>query len=126
MENDLFVKLENQISELIQQEENLRVFADFVTTDAFDDEDRNTVRAKHVHITQTKQHLQEVLTKKKDIYNTQIKTMEIRLQQRQLQLEDFGKKTRVFEAFPDVIEYFAKKQARLNESLTGVKEKLVM
>jgi hypothetical protein len=124
METQLFGKLENQIKSLVTQEESLAQLATYVNSEIFDDEDRAMVRNKQMHITSTKKQLEEVLFKKKDIYNTQVKIMENRLSERQSKLEDFGKKTSLFNDFPDVLEFFARKQSRLNTSLGSVKTKL--
>jgi hypothetical protein len=125
MEIQLFSKLENEIKSLAAQEENLLKFATYVNSETFDDEDRTMVRNKQMHISSTKRHLEEVLSKKKDIYNTQVKMMEQKLVERQSKLEDFGKNTTLFNDFPDVLEFFARKQSRLNETLGSVKKKLI-
>ena len=125
MEIQLFSKLENEIKSLAAQEENLLRFATYVNSETFDDEDRTMVRNKQMHISSTKRHLEEVLSKKKDIYNTQVKMMEQKLVERQSKLEDFGKNTTLFNDFPDVLEFFARKQSRLNETLGSVKKKLI-
>ena len=124
MEIQLFSKLENEIKSLAAQEENLSKFATYVNSDTFDDEDRTMVRNKQMHISTTKRNLEEVLSKKKDIYNTQVKMMEHKLVERQSKLENFGKNTTLFNDFPDVLEFFARKQSRLNETLGSVKKKL--
>jgi hypothetical protein len=125
MEIQLFSKLENEIKSLAAQEENLLKFATYVNSETFDDEDRTMVRNKQMHNSSTKRHLEEVLSKKKDIYNTQVKMMEQKLVERQSKLEDFGKNTTLFNDFPDVLEFFARKQSRLNETLGSVKKKLI-
>ena len=125
METQLFVKLEDEIRLLTQQEQNLATLASYVAGEAFDDEDRSTVRNKQMHIAATKRHLMEVLVKKKEIYHTQIKMMQARLDDRKTHLEDFSKNSSLFTDFPDVLDFFARKQSRLNETLSTIKDKLV-
>ena len=125
MESQLFDKLEAEIKHLALQENNLNVLVTYVAGESFDDEDRTMVHNKLMQITSTKKHLDEVLVKKKEIYHTQVKIMEERLTNRKMNLEDFSKKSNVFKDFPDVLDFFARKQSRLNESLASIKAKLV-
>lgn len=125
METKIFAKLDAEIKLLEKQGANLTTLANHVSSEAFDDEDRRMVHDKQVYIASTKKHLQEVLDKKKEIYHTQIKTMETRLSHRQAQLETFSKENTVFQDFPDVLEFFARKQNRLTETLATVREKLI-
>ncbi len=120
----MFAKLETQIASLGEQEKAIGCLCQKIQSDCFDEEDRKMVQQKFLDICETKRQFEITLEKKKEIYQNQIVGLETRLQRRQHVLETFDKQQNVFKEFPDVLEYFARKQSRLNETLTSIKQQL--
>jgi len=125
MERNLFKKLETEIKALTTQETHLKRLYAMTRKGHFDDEDRKFVQTKIAQLRETKSNLENVLKRKKAIYDSQIKQMEEKLQQRHSELDQFCRQSKVFQDFPDILDYFSSKQARLNAVLNGVKQKLV-
>jgi len=123
--NELFEKLENEIKTLQDQSNGLDQLYRCIGRDVFDDEDREIVKKQQMSTATTKVELEQSLMKKKNIYHTKIKSMELRLQDRQLQLEEFSKQSSLFREFPDVLDFFVRKQHRLNETIASIRQKLV-
>lgn len=121
---DLFGKLEKQIHDLNQYISQLTAFGKHLQQSCFDQEDEKFIVVKLQQAQQVKEGLERTLFRKREIYNNQVKVMEAQLTLRQQQLEGFNGAGQLFEAFPDVLDYFAKKQARLQESLGSIRQKL--
>ncbi len=117
----MFSKLEANIRALEAQQTAISALAEQLQADCFDDEDRATVQQKLVSVTESKAKVEATLARKREIYKTQILGMEQQLSQRHSKLET---QQAVFEAFPDVLEYFARKQSVLTESLASIKTHL--
>jgi hypothetical protein len=120
----MFVKLEAQIKSLSKQEQDFITLAEQLVSSVFDDEDRRMVHRKILEIQGTRQLMEQTLAKKKEIYKNQIMGMEQQLQARQQALETFDKERKIFQQFPDVLEFFARKQSRLIETLTAIRDQL--
>jgi hypothetical protein len=121
---DLFGGLEKQIRDLTQYTVSLLAFHHHLKQTCFDQEDEQFVLVKLQQAQQVKDGLERTLARKREIYDKQVRVMETQLSTRQQQLEGFGGANALFSAFPDVLEYFAKKQARLQESLLAIRQKL--
>lgn len=122
--NSMFIKVEGQIQTLAKQEQGLLTLAGQLQDAVFDDEDRRMVGKKILEIQNTKEVLEKTLAKKKEIYKNQIQGMEEHLQARQQVLENFDVQQKIFHEFPDVLEFFARKQTRLTETLTTIRDEL--
>jgi len=120
----MFIKVEGQIQTLAKQEQGLLTLAGQLQDAVFDDEDRRMVGKKILEIQNTKEVLEKTLAKKKEIYKNQIQGMEEHLQARQQVLENFDVQQKIFHEFPDVLEFFARKQTRLTETLTTIRDEL--
>lgn len=94
------------------------------TQECFDSEDEKMMVSKLAELAEAKKHFEIVLAKKKAIYESSIQNMEQHIQTRQQTLESFEQKTQFFQNFPDVLEFFVRKQGRLSESLQDIKRKL--
>lgn len=121
----MFIKLEGQIKRLNEKEQGLLTLANQLNADVFDNEDRKIVSQKIIETRDMKQTLEVTLIKKRKIYKNQIQGVEQHLKAREQKLEQFDKTQGIiFQEFPDVLEFFARKQTRLNEALVGIREKL--
>jgi len=124
---DLFNDLEQQIKDIDKYITGLTSFHGLVSKNCFDNEDHEFVAVKIQQATQLREGLSDTLIRKREIYENQVMTMEQQLQSRQTNMEEFLELSgsgELFDAFPDVLEFFAKKQARLEESLGAIKRKL--
>jgi hypothetical protein len=121
MSQQLFVKLEKQIQELANQQKGLLLLVEKVKSNCFDEEDRQLVAQKLQSVIDTKKAIELTLQKKRDIYQNQIIGMEQQLKQRQQLLES---QETIFKDFPDVLDFFAKKQTQLNQTLLSIKDQL--
>lgn len=120
----MFDKLQSQISALGQQQQAMATLVQHLETDFFDEEDMSMVQQKLLDITETKRQFEITLARKQEIYKNQIQGLETQLQKRQKVLESVDKQHSVFKEFPDILEYFARKQSRMNETLISVKDQL--
>jgi prolyl oligopeptidase PreP (S9A serine peptidase family) len=124
MSQKMFAKLQMQIANLVAQQQSMATLGQHLKSDYFDEEDRQMVQQKLLDIAETKRQLEITLVRKQEIYKNQIQGLETQLQRRQKVLESVDKKQSLFKEFPDVLEYFAKKQSRLNETLISIKDQL--
>lgn len=120
----LFAKLEAQIASLEEQQKMIRSLSDKMTAVCFDEEDRKIIQQKLQQISDTKTQVEDSLQKKREIYNTQIIGMEKQLTQRQKIFESCDQTQHLFKEFPDMLEFFARKQSNLSETLTKIKDQL--
>ena len=120
----LFAKLEAQIASLEEQQKMIRSLSDKMTEVCFDEEDRKIIQQKLQQISDTKTQVEDSLQKKREIYNTQIIGMEKQLTQRQKIFESCDQTQHLFKEFPDMLEFFARKQSNLSETLTKIKDQL--
>ena len=120
----MFSKLEQQIALLTEQQKSIQSMSENLTADCFDEDDRKIIQHKLQQISDTKRQVEESLQKKKEIYQTQIVGMEKQLSQRQKVLENCEQTQTVFKNFPDLLDFFARKQSNLSTSLATIKEQL--
>lgn len=120
----MFAKLESQMKEVANYENNLKQLSQDILGKEFDEEDRKIVKIKLDEVILLKNQLSKELNHKQNIYHNQIKSMENKLDQRKIKLDSLSKKTNVFQQFPDMLDYFARKQTTLNTTLEKVKNKL--
>ena len=112
------------IESLSQQHRSVDSFAQSIRTDCFDEEDRKVIDKKIADIVAAKKAQERLLKQKQDIYKNQIVHLETQLTQRQRVLESSETQDRVFKEFPDILEYFARKQAKLTDALSSIKTDL--
>ena len=124
MSSRMFAKLHTRIANLEKQHQIMETLSQHLKTDFFDDEDRAMVSRKLTTISETKRQLEITLHRKQEIYTTQIQGLETQLQKRQRVLEALDKQERVFKEFPDLLEYFARRQSKLGETLVSIKDQL--
>ena len=124
MSTRMFAKLQARIASLDKQHQIMETLSQHLKTDFFDDEDRAMVSQKLTTIAETKRQLEITLHRKQEIYTTQIQGLETQLQKRQRVLEALDKQERVFREFPDLLEYFARRQSKLGETLVIIKDQL--
>lgn len=120
----LFAKLEAQISSLAEQQKLVTALSEKMTAACFDEEDRRIIQQKLQQISETKAQIEDSLQKKKEIYQTQIIGMEKQLTQRQKIFESCEQTQNLFREFPDVLDFFARKQSNLSDTLTKIKDQL--
>ena len=120
----IFQQLELQISQLHEHIEHLLKLGQFMGNGFFDDEDKKMILSKISEAQQVKQGLEKTLVEKQHIYNNHVRVMETQLVSRRNALEQFDKDTGLFKIFPDVLDYFAKKQTRLQGTLQTIKQQL--
>lgn len=121
---NLFITHEARIANLSSQLAKLEVLYSNIQDTQFDDEDRQMVSYKIADLKQIRQTAEETLRQKRQIYETQIKQMQIQLDARQTSLETCDTNAVIFQDFPDILQYFVQKQTRLNHSLEQIKKQL--
>ncbi len=120
----LFAKLEAQIASLAEQQKMITILSEKMSAGCFDEEDRKIIQQKLQQISDTKSQVEDSLQKKREIYNTQIIGMEKQLVQRQKIFESCDQTQHLFKEFPDMLDFFARKQSNLSETLTKIKDQL--
>ena len=120
----LFAKLEAQIASLAEQQKMITILSEKMSAVCFDEEDRKIIQQKLQQISDTKSQVEDSLQKKREIYNTQIIGMEKQLVQRQKIFESCDQTQHLFKEFPDMLDFFARKQSNLSETLTKIKDQL--
>lgn len=125
MNKDMFIELESNIEDLNKQEKSLLALQEQMDkADCFDDDDLKLIESKLSELQSRRKKLESTLAKKREIYQKKIKGMERQILKRQQTLEHIDKKQAVFREFPDVLDYFARKQSKLNDSLASLKHSL--
>ena len=126
MAAQLFAPLEQRISELQDNLAHFRTLAKNMTPGLFDQEDEEKVLAKIVQIETEEKAFPTELKRKLDIYNNHVRSVEAQLASRKATLEKFDNETNLFAKFPDMLSYFAEKQAKLQSQVESAKEQLTM
>lgn len=96
-----------------------------INNDYFDDEDKQMILSKIDHAQARVARLREELSNKKNLYANEICKIERCLVGRKESLEQFDERTSVFEKYPDLLRYFAKKHITIYNSLKEVRENLI-
>ena len=114
-----FAALESKLQEMQKSATQLETFLEGIKgAPGFDQEDEQFIRSKLGGVVEARDGLQQTLDQKRSIYDNQVRKFEEQLSLRQRRLESMDI------PFPDVLAFFAKKQARLQESLGGIRTKL--
>lgn len=121
----MFKHLEAKVEEIASLQNSLEIFLDELKATGFDQEDRARVKEKLVDIKKEKAELQKTLNRKKHVYETQIKEVENQLNEREQHLNKLCAQSDVFRTFPDILNYFAEKQSRLNANLEEIRFQLI-
>ena len=121
--SDIFEGLKLQINSLDNQITGLNNFMKYMVDNSseFDSEDKQTIQMKLTQMIATRDNLQRNLLHRQKVYEEQVSVMQNQLNLRQQKLESFDTKTKFFASFPDVLEFFAKKQATMSNKLEQVK-----
>ena len=117
----MFERLVGQIGALQKKEELLRKLAQKIEpTGGFDDEDKTVIDKEIKHLQADLTRLQTELKHKKDIYDLYVVAIEQKIQNRTATLN----MVKDFDHFPDLLQFFATKQNKLQDGLQAVKEQL--
>ena len=90
-------------------------------TEGFDKEDMSIVETHLDTLTLELQQKTAQLEATKKLYNTQVKGVKEQISKRQVILE---KQMKTLESFPQIMTYFAQKQASLQDGMDGICEQL--
>jgi chromosome segregation ATPase len=111
-------KSETCLSELMVMRELIE------KNESFDNEDVSMLLTHIQSCQQEIANLKAELAHKHRVYQTQVVTLESIITQRQNTLEELDSHTNAFELFPELLKFFGKKQAKLQESLQSIKHSL--
>ena len=117
----MFAALEAQLVKVNTQLEELIKFSSLIIQPCFDKDDQKLVACKVKEVTELKTLLEETLKKRRLIYQTQVCVVEEHIGARE---EVFQHSSELFDEFPDILEYFVKKQDNLKTNLDGIKTRL--
>ena len=123
MAEQVFDKLQQEIDVIRQQEKEVRGLQDKMTAaGCFDKEDIATVGQVAVFQNQKGDALTKQLEFKKNLYCDCLVKIEQSLKSRSQLLQTQAK---TLQNFPEILEYFAKKQASLEDQITAVKKAIL-
>lgn len=117
---DVFARFETDISDINKKIGCMLAMAENLSADCFDNEDRRMVVNKIQALIIQKDSLEKQLKYRKDIYNTKVKVLEKHVKKRKKLLD--GVKN--IQYFPDILDFFAEKQAKMQSELEIVKNQI--
>ena len=117
----MFERLVQQITSMKTQEHRLLKLAEKIEpAGGFDDEDKQVIDHEVRQLQVTLTRLETELKYKKDIYDLYVVAIEHKIQNRTATLNT----VKDFDHFPDLLQFFANKQNKLQDSLQAVKMQL--
>lgn len=117
----MFERLVLQIASMKTQEERLLKLAEKIQpAGGFDDEDKQVVSSEIKQLHDNLTRLETELKHKKEIYDLYVVAIEQKIQNRTEALNT----VKDFDHFPELLQFFANKQNKLQDSLQAVKVQL--